>query len=67
VVVGVAVPGRGGEQRPEQHDDPADTGPAKEQVEQEDAGDLVAAVVGDDGGQVLEEEESGEMDHRGCL
>ncbi len=42
-------------------------GPAEEEVEQEDAGDLVASVSGDDGGQEVDEDEDRERDHSGGL
>ena len=67
MVIGVVVVGRVGEERPEQHDDPADSGPAKEEVEQQDSGDLVAAVGRDDGGQEIQDGEKSEMDHLDCL
>jgi len=54
---------RGGEKRPEEKSEPGDAGPAEEEIEEEDAGDLMAAVGGDDGGEKVEEREYGKCDH----
>jgi hypothetical protein len=52
-----------GEEGPEEQGDPADDGPAEEEVEQEDAGDLMAVAGGDDGGEEVDEDKDRTSDH----
>src|SRR6185437_12071749 len=51
-------------ERPDEGGEPADHGPAQEEIEQEHAQEA-AFVVGDEGGQEIEQRQGGEGQHRG--
>lgn len=69
MVVGGAGGGRdedvawGGEECPEEQGEPAYARPTEEQVEEEDSGDGVAVMSGDDGGEEVEKDKDRKRDH----